>query len=91
MAQVDALRRSGRRDEQAGHQATDRNRSEVGNFIGISSDVVGALDAIKNGNDDVSSTAQIVDEQGAVTSANAKWPRRRLPLSVRRKPTGRRE
>jgi methyl-accepting chemotaxis protein len=53
-------------------QATDRIGSEIDNLNGISSDVVGALDAIKNAiqsvNDYVSSTAQAVDEQSAVTS-----------------------
>jgi methyl-accepting chemotaxis protein len=53
-------------------QATDRIGSEIGNLNGISSDVVGALDAIKNAiqsvNEYVSSTAQAVGEQSAVTS-----------------------
>ncbi|GLH77773.1 hypothetical protein SSBR45G_26810 [Bradyrhizobium sp. SSBR45G] len=53
-------------------QATDRIGSEIGNLNGISSDVVGALDAIKNAiqsvHDYVSSTAQAVGEQSAVTS-----------------------
>ncbi|MGJ5024329.1 methyl-accepting chemotaxis protein [Bradyrhizobium oligotrophicum] len=53
-------------------QATDRIGSEIGNLNGISSDVVGALGAIKNAiesvNDYVSSTAHAVGEQSAVTS-----------------------
>ncbi|MGY3449292.1 methyl-accepting chemotaxis protein [Bradyrhizobium sp. USDA 4353] len=53
-------------------QATDRIGSEIGNLNGISSDVVGALDAIKAAiqsvNEYVSSTAQAVGEQSTVTS-----------------------
>ncbi|CCD94508.1 putative Methyl-accepting chemotaxis protein with multiple PAS domains [Bradyrhizobium sp. ORS 375] len=53
-------------------QATDRIGSEIGNLNGISSDVVGALDAIKNAiqsvNEYVASTAQAVGEQSAVTN-----------------------
>jgi methyl-accepting chemotaxis protein len=53
-------------------QATDRIGSEIGNLNGISSDVVGALDMIKNAiqdvSDYVSSTAIAVDEQSAVTN-----------------------
>ncbi|CAL74008.1 Putative Methyl-accepting chemotaxis protein with multiple PAS domains [Bradyrhizobium sp. ORS 278] len=53
-------------------QATDRIGSEIGNLNGISSDVVGALDAIKAAIQSVdayvSSTAQAVGEQSAVTS-----------------------
>jgi methyl-accepting chemotaxis protein len=54
-------------------QATDRIGSEIGNLTGISSDVVGALNAIKNSiqgvSDYVSSTATAVDEQSKVTYA----------------------
>ncbi|MGJ4888273.1 methyl-accepting chemotaxis protein [Bradyrhizobium sp. HKCCYLRH3099] len=52
-------------------QATDRIGSEIGNLNGISSDVVGALDAIKAAIQSVdhyvSSTAQAVGEQSTVT------------------------
>jgi methyl-accepting chemotaxis protein len=54
-------------------QATDRIGSEIGNLTGISSDVVGALNAIKNSiqgvSDYVSSTATAVNEQSKVTYA----------------------
>jgi methyl-accepting chemotaxis protein len=53
-------------------QATDRIGSEIGNLNGISSDVVGALNAIKNAiqgvSDYVSSTATAVGEQSKVTN-----------------------
>ncbi|WP_257167717.1 PAS domain-containing methyl-accepting chemotaxis protein [Bradyrhizobium sp. SRS-191] len=53
-------------------QATDRIGSEIEHLNGISSDVVGALDAIKaaiqNVSEYVSSTAQAVGEQSTVTS-----------------------
>jgi methyl-accepting chemotaxis protein len=53
-------------------QATDRVGSEIGNLNGISSDMVDALNAIKNAiqgvSDYVSSTATAVDEQSKVTN-----------------------
>jgi methyl-accepting chemotaxis protein len=53
-------------------QATDKIGSEIGNLNGISSDVIGALNAIKNAirgvSEYVSSTATAVDEQSAVTN-----------------------
>ncbi|UFZ02253.1 PAS domain-containing methyl-accepting chemotaxis protein [Bradyrhizobium ontarionense] len=53
-------------------QATDRIGSEIGNLNGISSDVVGALDAIKNAiqnvSEYVSSTSQAVGEQSTVAN-----------------------
>jgi methyl-accepting chemotaxis protein len=53
-------------------QATDRIGSEIGNLNGISSDVVSALNAIKNSiqsvSDYVSSTATAVGEQSKVTN-----------------------
>lgn len=54
-------------------QATDRIGSEIGNLNGISSDVVGALDTIKNAiqnvSEYVSSTSQAVGEQSTVANA----------------------
>ena len=53
-------------------QATDKIGTEIGNLTGISADVVGALNAIKNAiqgvSDYVSSTATAVDEQSKVTN-----------------------
>src|SRR4051812_40626595 len=52
-------------------QATDKIGAEIGNLNGISSDVVGALNSIKNAiqqvNEYVSSTAAAVEEQSTVT------------------------
>ncbi len=52
--------------------ATDKISNEIGQLTGISSDVVDALNAIKNAIQDVSeyvsSTAVAVDEQSAVTN-----------------------
>jgi len=53
-------------------QATDRIGSEIGNLNGISSDVIGALNAIKNAiqsvSEYVSSTATAVGEQSTVAN-----------------------
>jgi methyl-accepting chemotaxis protein len=53
-------------------QATDRIATEIDNLNGISADVVSALDAIKNAiqnvSEYVSTTAQAVGEQSAVTN-----------------------
>jgi methyl-accepting chemotaxis protein len=53
-------------------QATDKIGSEIGNLTGISSDVVDALNAIKNAiqnvSEYVSSTATAVEEQSTVTN-----------------------
>jgi methyl-accepting chemotaxis protein len=61
-------------------QATDRIGSEIGRLNDISSDVVGALNAIKNAiqsvNDYVSSTAAAVEEQSTVTSEMSSSMRR---------------
>jgi methyl-accepting chemotaxis protein len=61
-------------------QATDRIGSEIGRLNDISSDVVGALNAIKNAiqsvNDYVSSTAAAVEEQSTVTGEMSSSMRR---------------
>jgi methyl-accepting chemotaxis protein len=61
-------------------QATDRIGSEIGLLNDISSDVVGALNAIKNAiqsvNDYVSSTAAAVEEQSTVTGEMSSSMRR---------------
>jgi methyl-accepting chemotaxis protein len=53
-------------------QATDKIGQEIGNLNGISSDVVGALNSIKNAIQNVAefvtSTAAAVEEQSTVTS-----------------------
>ena len=61
-------------------QATDKIGSEIGNLTGISSDVVNALNSIKNAiqsvNEYVSSTAAAVEEQSTVTSEMSSSMRR---------------
>jgi methyl-accepting chemotaxis protein len=61
-------------------QATDRIGSEIGRLNDISSDVVGALNTIKNAiqsvNDYVSSTAAAVEEQSTVTGEMSSSMRR---------------
>jgi methyl-accepting chemotaxis protein len=61
-------------------QATDRIGSEIGRLNDTSSDVVGALNAIKNAiqsvNDYVSSTAAAVEEQSTVTGEMSSSMRR---------------
>jgi methyl-accepting chemotaxis protein len=61
-------------------QATDKIGSEIGNLTEISSDVVNALNSIKNAiqsvNEYVSSTAAAVEEQSTVTSEMSSSMRR---------------
>ena len=61
-------------------QATDKIGTEIGNLTGISSDVVNALNSIKNAiqsvNEYVSSTAAAVEEQSTVTSEMSSSMRR---------------
>ena len=61
-------------------QATDKIGQEIGNLTGISTDVVGALNAIKTAiqgvNEYVSSTAAAVEEQSTVTGEMSSSMRR---------------